>query len=89
VSGFFIFIFIFVLLYYGSKLFFRYGLPWLIMHFVRKQQDKFNNGFGQEEPFGEKEEGEMRVKTQQESKGKTDDKDFGEYVDFEEIDESE
>ena len=81
-----IFILVLLLIYYGGKLFFRYILPWLIMHYLEKQQDKFTNDFygpGEEK----KKEGEIKIKTKPNPKrGKRDDKTFGEYIDFEEID---
>jgi hypothetical protein len=78
------FIFVVVVIYYSGLLFFRYGLPWLLARFIRKQQEKFFqqppvSGSGNTEPKAKK---QPKVK-----KKKTDDKGdtFGEYVDFEEI----
>ena len=76
----------FVLLYYGFKLFLRYGLPWLIVHFLKKQQTKNGgfSGFGNTDPGFT--EGEVHVTGLKNKKQKKDDN-FGEYVDFEEVDE--
>ncbi len=83
-----IFVLTSVLLYYGVKLFIRYGLPWLIVHYFEKQQDKFHQGMNNEQKK-QKTEGEIKVKSSQKKSGKADDKKFGEYIDFEEIDENE
>ncbi len=80
------FIFVAVIIYYGFKLFFRYAMPWLISRFVKKQQDKFNqmNGFPKSD-YSRKEEGEVNIKSKKENKT-NEDTDFGEYVDFEDVD---
>jgi len=75
----------FVILYYGLKLFLRYGLPWLITRFMKNQQSKFNQ-FGQQQQPQQKKEGEVEIKGSKKKKQKDDD-DFGEYVDFEDINE--
>lgn len=73
-------IFIFIGFYYGFKLFLRYVLPWLLARFIRKQQEKFS-GQGQNRPMQD----EVRVNTKKKNSVKKDDGSFGEYVDFEEI----
>lgn len=73
-------IFIFIIIYYGSQLFFRYALPWLLARFIRKQQEKFTN-MNQ----NRQKEDEIRVNTKKKNSGKKDDGSFGEYIDFEEI----
>ncbi len=83
-----IFVLTVVILYYGVTLFIRYGLPWIIMHYFEKQQDKFRQGMNDEQN-AQKTEGEIKVKSSQKKNGKADDKNFGEYIDFEEIDENE
>lgn len=75
----------FVILYYGLKLFLRYGLPWLIARFMKNQQSKFNQ-YGQQQQSTQKKEGEVEIKVRKKKKHKDDD-DFGEYVDFEDINE--
>lgn len=84
---FFGFLFVAVLIYYGFKLMFRYAVPWMIARFMKKQQDKFNrmNGFDNAGNSSNN-EGDVHIKTRQAQKPKKD-TDFGEYVDFEEIDE--
>jgi len=75
----------FVLLYYLIKMFFRYVLPWLLRKYVKKQQEKFGqNAWGREEPP----EGEIKIKRPAQTKHK-DDRDFGEYIDFEDVDNEE
>lgn len=72
-----------MLLWYGFKIFLRYGLPWLIARFVRKQQTKhgqYHQTSGADEP-----EGDVRINKDPSQKNK-DDSDFGEYVDFEDVD---
>ena len=72
----------FMLLWYGLKIFLRYGLPWLLARFVRKQQEKY--GPYQQPPGSDRQEGEVRVKKPSNQATK-DDSGFGEYVDFEDI----
>jgi len=77
-------IFIFFVLAYGFKLFLRYGMPWLLGRFMKKQQEKFNQTYSQQQAYGQgKKEGEVEInippKTEQPK-----DNEFGEYVDFEE-----
>lgn len=80
------FLFIVVLLYYGFKLVIRYVAPWLLSQFMKKQQDKFNqmNGFANSD-YSKKKEGEIHIKTKP-SKEDKEGNDFGEYIDFEDVD---
>lgn len=80
------FIFVAVIIYYGFKLFLRYVVPWMITRFMKKQQDKFNqmNGFPNSE-YSRKKDGEVNIKSKQ-TKKSGGDKSFGEYVDFEDVD---
>lgn len=71
--------------WYGFKLFLRYGLPWLIARFMKNQQAKYNQ-FGQQQTTSRKTEGDVEIKTNQTKKSKDDDG-FGEYVEFEDVDE--
>ena len=72
----------FVILYYGFRLFLRYVLPWLLARFVRNQQEKFTQGQSYSK---EKKDGEVRIRKDASKKNK-DDKSFGEYVEFEDLD---
>jgi len=61
-------------------------LPWLMGRYVKKQQEKFYQGFDQSGRNAQpKKEGEVKIK-QPRKKSKKDDGDFGEYVDFEDLD---
>ena len=78
-------ILIFVGFYYVSILFLRYVLPWLLTRFIRKQQEKFSGTTGQRRKSPD---GEVKVNTNQRSSSKGDDGTFGEYIDFEEIEDN-
>jgi len=62
-------------------------MPWVLTRFVKKQQDKFNkmNGFGST-GYDQTKEGEVHIKDSQSQKTSNEDNQFGEYVDFEEVD---
>jgi len=79
------FILIVVIVYYGFKMVVRYVMPWVISRFIKKQQEKFNNmnGFPNSNPDA-KNEGEVNIKPQKTNEKKNDDG-FGEYVDFEDV----
>lgn len=80
------FIFIIVLVYYGFKLVARYVIPWVITRFIKKQQQKFNDMNGvNNSNYDPTNEGEVHIKTKKTKSAKNDD-DFGEYVDFEDVD---
>jgi len=80
------FILIVVLVYYAFKLVAKYVMPWLLTRFIKKQQEKFNNmnGFS-EQNTNPNFEGKVKVKQQPKRKTRNED-DFGEYVDFEDVD---
>ena len=79
-------ILIFLLLGYAFRLFFRYGLPWLMNRYMKSQKQKFYEGFDQTTGNSrDNKEGEVEIK-QTRKKTKKDDNDFGEYVDFEDVD---
>jgi hypothetical protein len=85
-EGFLKIVFILFVLYYAVILFVRYALPWLLGRFIRKQQEKF---FGQKQPFTEqpKHEKEKNADPPKKKHQTKDDKTFGEYIDFEEVQE--
>jgi hypothetical protein len=85
-EGFLKIVFILFLSYYAVILFFRYALPWLLGRFIKKQQEKY---FGQSQPFVKSEAPEKEKKSNRTTKKQQqkDDKTFGEYIDFEEIQE--
>lgn len=72
----------FILFYYIFKLFLRYALPWLLARFMHKQQNKF---YQQQGFQSENQEGEVKIKRDKSKKAK-DDSSFGEYVDYEDVD---
>lgn len=79
------FIFIILVVYYLLKLFLKYGAPWLIARFVRKHQEQYNQNHGStNSQYNKTEKDEVKIKTNKTEKSK-DDSNFGEYVDFEEI----
>jgi len=54
---------------------------------MKKQQEKFNNMSGfQNRDYNRSDEGEVKVKSNSTNTSK-DDSEFGEYVDFEDVDE--
>lgn len=78
-------ILIIILLGYAFKLFLRYGVPWLMGRYMKKQQEKFYQGFDQTSGnTHQKREGEINIK-QTRKTTKKDDGDFGEYVEFEDL----
>ncbi len=80
------FLFIVIIIYYIFKMFIRYALPWFLARFVKKQQEKFNNMGGyQGNDSSNFNEGDVKVKRNHSQKS-NDDGEFGEYVDFEEVD---
>ena len=81
-------LFVFLILVYALRLFFRYGLPWLLSRHMRKQQQKYYDffGWGDARSQAKKSEGDVEVKNAR-TKPKKDDAEFGEYVDFEDVDE--
>jgi|TARA_Y100000385_G_scaffold286381_1_gene348280 hypothetical protein len=77
-------IFIVIIIYYGFRLFFRYAVPWLLARFMRKQQEKYANmsGFGKQQQNSKSED--VNFKEASDIRNNND-KDFGEYVDFEDV----
>lgn len=82
------FLFVVVIIYYGFRLFFRYVVPWIIARFMKKQQDRFNqmNGFP-DSKHSRKKDGEVNIKSKTTKKSEND-TNFGEYVDFEDVDDN-
>jgi hypothetical protein len=77
-------IFIVIIIYYGFRLFFRYAVPWLLARFMRKQQEKYANmsGFDKQQQNSKSED--VNFKEASDIRNNND-KDFGEYVDFEDV----
>lgn len=76
------FVVVLLVIWYGIRLIVKYVLPWLIMHFINKQQRNYDN---YSQKTSRKKEGEINIKKGTGEKKKKDDTQFGEYVDFEEI----
>ncbi len=74
-------IFIFILIWYVIKLIVRYILPKAFFHFLNKQQGFGNDDIRRKRP----KEGEINIKMEHSPKNQKDGDDFGEYVDFEEV----
>ncbi len=81
---FLLFVFWVILVFYLFKLFFRYGLPWLLSRYIKKMQQKMH---AQQQPKQETKEGEVKVKMPGQDHPRVD-PNIGEYVDFEEIKEN-
>lgn len=78
---------IIVIVYFGVRLIFRYLVPFLLRTFIRKQQSKFNQQFGGgANQSSTEEEGKVKVKSRPNDHQHG--SDLGEYVEYEEIDES-
>ncbi len=77
-------IFIFILIYYFFKLIARYLFPWLLKRYMKNFQNKFHQNTDNTSAK-KKKKGEVNIDHIPKDKKKKDD-DFGEYVDFEEID---
>jgi len=80
-------IFVFVVIGYVFKLTIRYILPWLLTRFVQNQQKKYSDNFNpnntSNQDFGS---GEVNIKSEKKTNKKPKGDDFGEYVDYEDID---
>lgn len=74
-------IFILILIWYVIKLIVRYVIPKAILRFINKQQWAGNDD-NRRKPA---KEGEINIKMEHPEKNKKDENDFGEYVDFEEV----
>ncbi len=72
--------------FFVARLFVRYLAPLLLGRFIKRQQDKFYGQYGGQQTSEQSKEGEVRVKSSGKQSQKTDD--LGEYVEYEEVDES-
>lgn len=76
------FVFVLLLVWYGTKLIIKYVVPWLLMRFLNKQKENFDK---YSKPDQNYKEGEVNIKDEKNKAKKKDDTQFGEYVDFEEV----
>ena len=74
----------FILFWYLMKFFIRYGLPWLIARFMKRQQSRFGKYYQQQGYEQQRPDGEVKINKDKSKKSKDDDG-FGEYVDFEDL----
>jgi len=78
-------IFIFILIYYFFRLFGKYIFPWLLKRFMKNAQKNYKQNV--ENNYAKKKNaGDVNIDHIPKTKEKKDDNDFGEYVDFEDID---
>lgn len=80
-EGFLLFIFWIILIFYLFRLFFRYGMPWLLSRYFRKMQEKMRDTHQAKK---ETKHGEVKVKMSGNDQPRVD-PNIGEYVDFEEV----
>ena len=74
-------IFILIVVWYVIKLIVKYLIPKAILHFINRQQN-----FGEtKNNLKSSKEGEIKIKVEHPEQNKKDEGDFGEYVDFEEV----
>lgn len=79
--------FIFIVIGYVFKLFVRYGLPWLLTRFIKNQQKKYSDPFSSgSNPKQQSDSGEVSIKKGRKKTDERDKNDFGDYVDFEDLD---
>ncbi|NOX48645.1 MAG: DUF4834 family protein [Chlorobi bacterium] len=79
-------ILIIVLVYYLFKFIARYAMPWIARYFLKKTQDNLRKQYENQNEMNTKKEGEVHIDSV--PKKKTTLNDVGEYVDYEEIEES-
>ena len=76
------FVIVLLVVWYGIRLIIKYVLPWLIMRFIKKQQENFDDFQRQ---GNNSREDEVNINKRESETRKNGDELFGEYVDFEEI----
>ncbi len=79
-------VFIFIVIGYVFRLFLRYGLPWLLTRFMKNQQQKYSDSVNPNN-FTDQTSSKSNINspTGDKKKSNNDKGDFGEYVDFEDI----
>ena len=80
------FILILLLIYYGFKILTRLFGPLLLRYITKKAGEKFGQHFQQFSQYKSSTEGEVTIEKKRTSSSQTN-KDAGEYVDYEEIEE--
>jgi hypothetical protein len=84
-AGFVRFLLIAFLIYLVAVLFLRYVFPFILRLFVRRMSDNVRKQYEKEQQKTEKKKGDITIDYTPKSKKKID-KDTGDYVPFEEID---
>lgn len=82
-TGFLRLLFFLIIFWYLARLILRYVFPWILKRFIKKQQDKYNEYFDGQQT---RKEGDVEIKVSKPPHENKEKDDFGEYVDFEEID---
>lgn len=77
---------IILLVFYGIRLMFRYLAPFLLKMFINKQRKAYENAT--QSDGSEAKDGEIHIKANGNAQ-RHDDESLGDYVDYEEIEESE
>jgi hypothetical protein len=77
---------IILLVFYGIRLLLRYLAPFLLKMFINKQRKAYENAT--QPNRGETKDGEVHIKASRKAH-RQDDESLGDYVDYEEIEESE
>ena len=83
---------IIALFYYGFKLLAKYVFPWLLKRWISKKMGQFQNQGNTQyqnqkeaQQFSKEHEGEVKIQSRG-SKTKSETKDMGDFVDYEELD---
>lgn len=84
-------ILIFALIYYGFKFLARTVFPWILKRWINKKMGQFQNQGQQQyqeqqkaQEFSKQHEGEVKIQSRG-SKTKSETKDMGDFVDYEEV----
>lgn len=85
-AGFVRFLLIVLLVYLIASLFLRYIFPWVLRLFIKRMSDKARKQYEQENPRTTKRKGDVSINYKPKTK-KVIDKDTGDYIPFEEVDE--
>jgi hypothetical protein len=85
-AGFVRFILIVFLVYLIASLFLRYIFPWVLRLFLKRMSEKTRKQYEQQNPDANKKKGDISINYKPKTK-KVIDKDTGDYIPFEEVDE--
>jgi hypothetical protein len=85
-AGFVRFVLIVLLVYLIASLFLRYIFPWVLRLFLKRMSEKTRKQYEQQDPGTGKKKGDVSINYKPKTK-KVIDKDTGDYIPFEEVDE--